>query len=433
MIPLLEGPAGAVSVFALSYLGIILWKRQKTKLLWAGVLLAFLFGRNLMPLSELVHSINWNVMGIFAGTLVVAELFILSRVPELLADTFVNRSKSVGAALFAIAVMTSLLSAFIENVATVLIVAPIALVISRKLKINPTIFMIGIAVSSNLQGTATLIGDPPSMILAAAMKMDFNDFFFMKGADGIVRPSIFFAVQFGALASYGILWLFFRKHREKPDKVEPIQVSTWTPTWILTLMVLGLALSGLFDPEFRYGAGVISMLAAVGSVLWYRRRDPSETKALLKRYDWDTTFFLAGVFVMVGIVERSGALESLAHYLSGVVGDSPMKAFLAIVWISVALSAVIDNVPYITAMIPVALGMSSVLGIDQNLLVFGLLMGSCLGGNITPVGASANITAMGILRREGYHPGFGEFMKLGLPFTIVATAAGTAFVWWIWS
>jgi len=428
LIPLVGGVPGALAIFALSYLGIVLFKRWKTWILWGGVLTALLFGRDLLPPLALPGSINWNVMGIFAGTLLVAELFILSRVPELLADKFVNRAGSVGAALFAIAVMTSLLSAFVENVATVLIVAPIALVISRRLKINPTMFMIGIAISSNLQGTATLIGDPPSMILAAARKMDFNDFFWMHG-----KPGIFFAVQAGALASYGILWLFYRKHREKAAVVREAKVETWVPTLILSAMIVGLALSGLFDPGFRWGAGAISMTAGLGAMLWQGRRNRQEARAILNRYDWDTTFFLAGIFVMVGMVERSGALDLLAQKLSASVGSNPIVAYFAIVWISVALSAVIDNVPYITAMIPVTVGMASTLGIDANLLVFGLLIGACLGGNITPVGASANITAMGILRREGYNPGFGDFMKLGLPFTIAATLVGAAVVWLVWA
>jgi Na+/H+ antiporter NhaD/arsenite permease-like protein len=432
VIPLLDslGPAAAAGLFVLTYTGIVLFKRHKTKVLWGGIAVALLFSRTLAPLPALPGSVNWNVMGIFAGTLLVAELFILSRVPELLAHRFVNRSGSVGLALFAIAVMTSLLSTFVENVATVLIVAPIALVISDRLKVDPTPFMIGIAISSNLQGTATLIGDPPSMILAAKFPghMTFNDFFWMDG-----RPSIFFAVQIGAAASYGVLWLFYRRYRQKPEQLEDVPVRSWMPAWLLAGMVVALALSSLVDPGFGYAAGVISMAAGLLGLALHARRNHGEARDILRRYDWDTTFFLMGVFVMVGILERSGALDVLAGWLARGVGSSPLVAFVGIVGVSVVLSAVIDNVPYITAMIPVTIALSERMGLAPHLLIFGLLMGACLGGNVTPVGASANITAMGILKRHGRIPGFWDFMKIGLPFTLAATLAGAAFVWFVWA
>ena len=153
---------------------------------------------------------------------------------------------------------------------------------------------------------------------------------------------------------------------------------------------------------------------------------------ICKQYDWDTTFFLAGVFGLVGILENVGLIDTLKDFLILTLGKSPFINFTFIVWFSVLVSAFIDNVPYITAMIPVTVKLSAALGIPPYLLTFGLLIGSCLGGNITPIGAAANIVSVGILKREGYPTSFLEFVKIGLPFTLAATVLSYLFVWFVW-
>jgi Na+/H+ antiporter NhaD/arsenite permease-like protein len=414
----------AVSIFILVYLFLIVSKRSKALVVWGGVVILFLL--KILDLNSIFKLINWNVLGIFAGTLILADYFIYSKAPVLIADFLINHSKTVGGAFIWICVMTSLLSAFVENVATVLIIAPIALECSRKFNVTPVPFIVGIVVSSNLQGTATLIGDPPSMIFGSYMNMNFNDFFWYNG-----KPSIFFAIQIGAIFSFLVLYLFFRKFKQPSVKMEQVKVISWVPSYMILGLILILSLSSVFKIDFNW-FGVICMIFGIMGLLWGFLRDYNLSIDVLKRYDWDTTFFLAGIFVIIGVLSNVSAIEDLKNFLIKITGKSLFGSYTLIVWMSILFSAFIDNVPYITAMIPVAQKMGDALGGSSYLLVFGLLIGACLGGNVTPIGASANIVGVGILRKEGYKISFMEFVKIGLPFTIAATLSVYFFLWFVW-
>ena len=287
--------------------------------------------------------------------------------------------------------------------------------------------MIAIAISSNLQGAATLIGDPPSMLLGGFAKMDFMDFFFYQG-----KPSIFFAVQLGALVSLFVLYFFFKHMKEKVKLVSVEQVKSWVPTLILILLVFLLATSSLYENGFQYTAGLLCMVFGVISLFWAKFSHKVPVMEGIKKLDWETTFFLAGVFVLVGALTQTGWIETISNYFSGIIGQNILAGYLLIVVVSVLISAFVDNVPYLAAMLPVALKMSESLHINPSLFLFGLLIGASIGGNITPIGASANIVACSILKKEGYEVSFGGFMKLGIPFTIAAVAASSLFVWLVW-
>jgi len=287
--------------------------------------------------------------------------------------------------------------------------------------------MIAIAVSSNLQGAATLIGDPPSMLLGGFAKMNFGDFFFYRG-----RPSIFFAVELGALASFVVLYLVFRKHKEKAKLLPIEKVRSWVPTIILAGLIILLALSSFFDTGFSYMAGVLCIIAGFISIAWEKFVNKRSIVKGLRSLDWETTFFLMGIFVLVGGITQTGWIELIADFLSGLVGQNIFLGYTAIVFISVVLSAFIDNVPFLAAMLPVAISMSDKLQISPSLFLFGLLIGASLGGNITPIGASANIVACGLLKKEGIRVRFNDFMKIGIPFTLAAVGAAYLFVWFVW-
>lgn len=382
---------------------------------------------NTISLKEAFFSINWNVMGIFVGTLIVADIFMKSRVPAYIAERVVDRAKSTAQAILFICLLTGFISAFVENVATVLIVAPIALSLARKLKINPTNMIIAIAVSSNLQGAATLIGDSPSMLLAGFAGMNFADFFFYQG-----RPSIFFAVEIGAAASFIILYLTFRRHKEKLQLIPIEKVKSWVPTILLVTMVFLLAASSFFNTGFPYRAGIICIFFGIISILWEKVVYKSSILKGIKRLDWNTTFFLMGIFILVGSITLTGWTEVVSNLLSGVVGSNIFLGYTLIVFLSVILSAFIDNIPFLAAMLPVVVSMSAKLAINPSLLLFGLLIGASLGGNITPIGASANVVACGLLKKEGYEVRFKDFMKIGVPFTLFAITAAYLFLWFVW-
>lgn len=373
----------------------------------------------------------------------MAELFSLSGVPACWANFLVEKSRYANWAILSVCLVAGAISMFVENVATVLIVAPLALAIAAKLKVSPVPFLIGIAITSNLQGAATLVGDPPSIILAGFADMNFNDFFFLGG-----RPSIFFAIQLGALASFGVLYLVFRKNRERVGVFEKVRVRTWIPTLLLGFMVLSLVGTSFLGTSVDnrlsvHLSGIVCVAFGLIGLTWHavtrlgaRESNKAKLGSILlgdiRGLDWETFFFLAGIFLIVGSLTKVGIIDDLAGFFIRFSGDNELIAYLAIVWGSVLLSAFVDNVPYILAMLPVVRSLA--LGIEMNpyLLYFGLLIGASVGGNITPIGASANVVACGILKKNNCNVDFMEFMRIGLPFTFFAVLASSTFIWLVW-
>lgn len=415
----------ALSLFILAYTLFVFLPRHRTLVASAAALLLMATGV-LGPLDAL-KAINWNVMGIFVGTLMVADVFIESRFPAYFAEVIVNRARNTAWALLFICIMTGVVSAFVENVATVLIVAPIALSLARKLKIDAREMMIAIAICSNLQGAATLIGDPPSMLLGGYAKMTFMDFFFYQG-----KPSIFFAVELGAICSFGVLYLVFHKHHEKPEIMQVETVRSWLPTILLVVLIAALAVTSLYDKDFSYLAGGLCMVFGVVMLLGQtglRRREAFQT---LRKLDWDTTFFLMAIFIIVSSLTDTGWIDAISHLLSGLISENVLLGFVVIVVFSMLFSAFVDNVPFLAAMLPVAQKMAGEIGIEPSLFLFALLIGASLGGNITPIGASANIVACGLAKQEGYPITFRQFARISVPFTLAAVIPAAVFVWFVW-
>ena len=425
-----------LGIFILAYGFVSLSTRHRAKAIWVAVGLLFLAGqlfpgqdsRGFLSLhSLLLRAINWNVIGILTGAMLIADMFIESRVPALVADRLVARFRHAHLAMLAVCLFAGLVSTVVDNVTTVLIVSPIALAIAKKGGLSPVPLLIGLAVSANLQGAATLVGDPPSMLLADSFKLTFNDFFFHKG-----RPSMFFAIQAGAVASALVLYVVFRRHRSEVVTAEPVQVHTWVPTGFVGGMIGFLVLASFLDPGFVWLAGTGVFALGLVALAWGFVRNRSTTLELLERYDLPTLFFLAGIFVLAYSVQAFGWVQAAGRLVAGVVGTRQFAAFMAVVWFSVLISAFVDNIAYVAVMLPVAKELAASVGGDPFLYAGGLLIGACLGGNITPIGAACNVVAMGILRREGHHVSFWQFVRIGLPFTLVATAAGAALLWAFW-
>ena len=385
-------------------------------------------GRLFAVTHSLGTLINWNVLMIYIGSMIIAALFIYSKVPARIADSIVEKSPGSGIAIIMILAMTGIISIFVENVATVLVMAPIALALSKKLKLNPTYFLAGLAVMSNLEGTATLVGDPPSMIFASFAGYTFNDFFFYGG-----RISIFFFVQTGLIAGCIFFYMYFRNAREK-TAVDRTKVVSFVPA-VLVAMIAGLALLSFLHFDWQYGSGVYVMVLGIAGIVWYvlsQKKSGEEVRTLIKELDWETIFFLCGIFVVVGAISETGLLKEFAAFLADVTGGNKFFGFVLILLVSILISGFVDNVPYIIVMLPVAADLALNLGIHKELYMFALLIGSCLGGNLTPFGASANVVAMGILKKEGYPISFKGWLKIGAPFTFVTTLSAALFLWFVW-
>lgn len=412
----------ALTVFAVCYILFVVLPQKRALTACGGALILILTG--VLPIREaLCEAVSWNVMGLFFGTLVLAELFMESRMPAVLAERLVDSFRSERGAMLALCALSGGISMFVENVAVVLLLAPVALSLAKRLKRSPVPLLIGIAVSSNLQGTATMIGDPPSMIFAGYMKMGFWDFFLTQG-----KPGIFFAVQTGAVASLLVLAWIFRDAKGCAQQIDREQALSKVPTCFLLLLVLGLSCATMVDPDFAWFAGCWTMLLCFAALIWNGRK----SLRMVKTLDWDTTFFLIGVFILVAGLSGSGWMDKLAGVMANWAGGSQAVGFIMIVLLSVVVSGFVDNVPFLLVMIPVVQRMSDQMGVGVQLLMYGLLIGACLGGNLTPIGASANVVTLGILKKQGHLVTFRDFAKIGLPFTIAAVAAACGFVWIFW-
>ena len=360
----------------------------------------------------------------------IVSLFIESKMPALLADLIMEKVPNIQMAAVALALFAGIISAFVDNVATVLMIAPVALEICKKLKTNPVPFIIAIAVSSNLQGAATLVGDTTSIMLGSALGMSFTDFFVYNG-----RPGIFFAVELGALFSALIIAFVFRKEKTIVPKASALtKVDNYVPS-ILLLGTIALLIGASFipnKPDITNGL-ICCSLFAIGLVHNYLiKKDISAIINPLKEIDYQTIGLLLGLFIIIGGIAEQGVINAAAELLARLGSGNVFILYTVIVWASVLLSAFIDNIPYVATMIPVIASLASALDIDPTVLYFGLLSGATLGGNCTPIGASANITGIGILRKEGYTVKNSDFFKIGIPFTLAATIPAYIYFWLIY-
>ncbi len=414
-----------IIVFLVAYLFILsVRKKHPVVFVWPAALLLVIFGC-LSP-GKALGSINVTVLGVFLGMMILSSLFIASQVPAFLADRVLARSRSVGMAFLGVCGLSSVISVFCDNVATVLMVAPIGLEIARRLRINPIQFLIGIAIASNLQGTALMIGDSPSIIMSIEMKMSFNDFIWMKG-----RPGIAFAVQIGAVVSFLVLYFFYRKYRQPLPEVSPVKVESWVPTILLALVVITLVCASFVENRPEQTPALVCFFYAIVGLVWYSARK-RQSLSVLRELDWKTFGFLIGIFVLVGSLTTQGVVQDVANWIQRVSQGNALSSYCLIIFISVFVSAFVDNIPYTIAMIPVAKSVADSLGLSPELFVFALLVGTCVGGNITPVGASACIVTAGLLRKNGYPVTVWGFAKVGLPFTLAAVGAAVVFLWFVW-
>jgi len=375
-------------------------------------------------------AINWNVILMIAGTMIVVALFIESKMPALLADLIIEKAPNVKWAIVLLALFSGIISAFVDNVATVLIMAPIALTISKRIKISPIAPIIAISVSANLQGFATLVGDTTSIMLGGIADMNFVDFFWIEG-----KPGPFFVVQAGALVSVFILLFLFRKLKQPVQIEERAVVTDYVPSLMLIGIILLLVVASFIPNKPNITNGLITIGMGLVALIYrlIKTRSWQKTCNVVKEIDFHTLALLAGLFVLIHGITEVGIIDDIAAFFLQVAGNNKFVIFTLVVFVSVALSAFIDNIPYVATMLPVMLTISTAMGINPLLLYFGLLCGATLGGNLTPIGASANIAGIGILRKAGYEVKVTDFLKIGVPMTLAAVLVGYGLLWLLWS
>ncbi len=418
----------ALILFIATYALMILLPKYRP---WVAAVSAGIFTvTGIVPVSELGTAIDFNVLLMLAGTMGTVSLFIESRMPNRMAEVLLQHSPNVMWVVVIMSLFAGVVSAFVDNVATVLMIAPVGLAIAKTLNISPVGMLISIAVSSNLQGAATLVGDTTSIMLSGYAGMDFMDFFFMEG-----KPSIFFAVELGALATVPVILLLFRNQRQPFTSTGHTEVSDYVPSLLLLGNVVLLILASFWNgrPAMTNGVICISVLAVGLVYTYFRDGDATVVRQALKEIDYETLILLAGLFVVISGITEVGIIQDISRIFVDLGGDSLFLIYTLIVWGSVLFSAFVDNIPYVATMLPVVAKISAAMGSSPYLLYFGLLSGATLGGNLTPIGASANIAGIGILRKAGYEVKSRDFFRIGIPFTLCAVIVGYLFCWIFWA
>lgn len=418
----------ALGIFVVMYVLLLALPKYRSYTALITALIFILLG--ILPIKSAIGAINLNVIMMLAGTMMIVELFIESNMPSFMAENLLKIVPNIQWAVVLLSLFSGIISAFVDNVATVLMVAPVGIEVSRKIKTNPVPVIISIAVSSNLQGAATLVGDTTSILLGSYANMSFNDFFWFLG-----KPGICFAVELGALLTIPVILFLFRKEKEEINEKVTAKVTDYAPTVFLLGVIVLLIVASQFENKPELTNGFICCGLAIIAIIYECIRQKSNTviQNVLKSVDYETLLLLCGLFMVIEGITEAGVIDAIVSLFVKTGGNNIFVMYTLIVFVSVVVSAFIDNIPYVATMLPVVTGIAAMMGIDPYLFDFGLLIGATLGGNITPVGASANIAGIGILRKEGYEVKTKDFMRIGIPFTLVAVLSGYVFLWLVWA
>lgn len=417
----------ALVLFVLTYVLMISLAKYRAYVAFASAILFIVLG--ILPLGQVFSAIDWNVLMMIAGTMGIVNIFIESRMPSRLADLIIRSVPNIKWTIIALSVFAAVISAFVDNVATVLMVAPVAVTIAKKLKISPVPSVIAIAIASNLEGAATLVGDTTSILLGGYANMDFLDFFWMDG-----RPGLFWIVQVGLVAATATLLVVFRNYRQTFESGELTQVEDFVPTYLLLGTVVLLILASFIPDKPAITNGLICMILLLVGLVYeiVRHKKLAYLQRALMEMDFFTILLLASLFVVIAGIQEAGVIDAIAELFVKMGGNSVFIMYSLLLWASVLLSAFIDNIPYVATMLPVVTGIAAAMNVDPTVLYFGLLSGATLGGNLTPIGASANIMGIGILRRQGHEVKNSEFMRISIPYTVAAITTAYLVLWLIW-
>lgn len=418
----------AAALFVITYIFMIKFVNHRPLVVGISALVFIIL--NIVPLNTVWGAIDFNVLLMIGGTMMLVSLFSESLMPTRLADLIINKVKDIRLIILFLSMFAGFVSAFIDNVATVLMIAPVAMSLAKKLKISPVKMIIAISISSNLQGAATLVGDTSSILLGSALNMTFFDFFVYNGHMGM-----FWIVQISALIATAIFYIQTKDMRGKVDAIEVTKVKDMMPTYLVILMIVLLIFASFIpqDQKIDILNGLICVCVAIFGVIYHliRHKDSSIIKTVASEIDFNTLGLLAGLFIIISGIENAGVIDEIAKLFIK-LADKPFLLYTALVWGSVLISAFVDNIPYVATMLPVLSVISTHVPFDMTVFYFGLLSGATLGGNITPIGASANIASLGILKEAGYTVENKDFMKMSVPFTLTAVLVGYILVWFIY-
>jgi Na+/H+ antiporter NhaD/arsenite permease-like protein len=368
------------------------------------------------PLQVVLQAINWNVLGIYFGFGMLSIAFGESQVPKYIAFEIMRRVKTERWAIFWLAALAAALSSVMPNPVVVMMLAPIAIEIADRFRSSLFNYLVPLAISANVVTTVSMVADPPATILAMETGMRFFDFYWFQGRIGLGLISLV-----GVVAALLSLLLIYRKM----DKGVAFTPEPLEYTYSASILFLAGVLALAFIP---ISPGVISLVVGVVALLIC----PMSKATIFREFDWESFLFIIGIFIVVAAIEITGLLAAFSAWFVSLGITSPTLILAFLVWVSVLLSAFIDNVPYTILMIPVCTQIAGALGVNPFPFLFGMLIGTGIGGNITPVGATANVIACGMLEKRGYTIDLWEYMKISVPFSIIAVAVAHLLLQLIW-
>jgi Na+/H+ antiporter NhaD/arsenite permease-like protein len=418
----------AVVVFVVAYVLIATEKIPKTAAALGGAAVVLALG--IVGSEDAFYShdtgIDWDVIFLLLGMMIIVGILRRTGVFEDTAIWAAKRAKGSPLRIMILLVLiTAVASAFLDNVTTVLLIAPVTLLVCERLDINPVPFLIAEVLASNIGGAATLIGDPPNIIIASRAGLTFNDFLVHMTPIVVIELIVFTAV---------LPWLFRGSFTVHPDRVTGVmelneREAIQNPR---LLIKCGVVLAAVFTAfvghsVFHIEPSVVALLGAGVLVLI----SGSKPRDYLASVEWETLLFFAGLFIMVGALVKTGVIGELAGLAADATGGDALTAVMLILLVSALLSGIIDNIPYVATMSPIVLELAGDISnpVHADALWWSLALGADFGGNLTAVGASANVVVLGIAMRAGSPISFWEFTKKGAVITVITIALAAPYLW----
>lgn len=419
-----EQAYAAVALFLSAYALIISEKVHRTIIAMIGALLMILL--RIMDADNALHHIDFNTLGLLIGMMIIVSVTAETGLFRFVAVWAAKKAKGKPIRiLVALGTITALASAFLDNVTTVLLIVPVTFVVTKRLAVNPIPFLLTEVFASNIGGTATLIGDPPNIMIGSAVK----ELTFMAFIVNLAPVCI----VIGA-ATIGILAFAYRKQlRTEEERIQGILSMdarleiTDRKLLAKCLIVLGLTIGGFFVHNLLEVES--SVLALSGAFLLLLLTGEEHLEQSLMKTEWTTIFFFIGLFVLVGGLVETGVISWLATRAMDLTGGDVTATSMLILWLSAIASAFVDNIPFVATMIPLIQDMGNMGMTHLEPLWWSLSLGACLGGNGTIIGASANVIVAGLAAKEGHRISFVRFMAVGFPLMILSILISTAYVY----
>ena len=370
-----------------------------------------------------INYVDFNVIFLLVSMMIIVSIATRSGVFNWIANEMLIRTKGhPKTSMCCLALFTAVASAFLDNVTTVILVMPVTFAITKELELNPVPYLITEILASNIGGTATLIGDPPNIIIGSAAGLTFMDF--IKELTGAV------VIILVIVTTIMVLW-FKKQLKTTPEKMARISKMDNSQTikdkalMIRSLIVLGLVILGFVTHDITHIQTCVCAMAGASVLLLFEK--PAD---ILTDVEWSTIFFFIGLFVIIGGFEKAGGIELMANWLLDITHGSQTIASMVILWGSGILSGIIDNIPYTATMAPMLAKISSTQGADFALPMWWCLsLGACLGGNMTIIGAAANVIVSETAAAQGHKIMFMEYLKYGISITLLSLGIGSAYIW----